>query len=389
MDLNVLFCDETHVIEVALADAVEDMRRKVASAVGLPEDSFGMSFGDEVMGEGADMTQLSAGDTIFLTTTKRGEAIAALHALGVTDLRPERLKSVRDPEVACLLLQAEVTTVIPYCFLDETSITRLDLSAVSTVTRIEDNFLQGCRSLTAVDLSSLNSLTHVGRAFLQGCTSLTSLDLSSFNSLTHVGNGFLQECDSLTSLDLSSSNSLTHVGQWFLRACESFTALDLSSLNSLTHVGEYFLGDCTSLTAVDLSSLKSLTHVDDNFLRGCLSLTSLDLSSLSSLEHVGDCFLHECFNLTALDLSSLSSVKHIGHDFCSGLSGLHTIRLSGCSAAMTSAVQKARLLHLVVDARPKRKRDESPDEDCKRPRLSQGQTTIRCSYTFSPAPGCR
>ena len=47
------------------------MRRKVASAVGLPENSFGMSFGDEAMDEGADMTQrVSAGDTIFLTTTK-------------------------------------------------------------------------------------------------------------------------------------------------------------------------------------------------------------------------------------------------------------------------------------------------------------------------------
>ena len=72
MDLNVEFCDETHVIEVALADAVEDMRRKVASAVGLPEDSFGMSFGDKAMGEGADMTQLSAGDTIVVKKSMKG-----------------------------------------------------------------------------------------------------------------------------------------------------------------------------------------------------------------------------------------------------------------------------------------------------------------------------
>ena len=43
-------------------DTVEGLRRKVASAMGLPEDSFCMSFGDEALGEGADMTQLSAGD---------------------------------------------------------------------------------------------------------------------------------------------------------------------------------------------------------------------------------------------------------------------------------------------------------------------------------------
>ena len=322
MDLNVEFCDETRVIEVALADTVEDMRRKVASAVGLPEDSFDMSFRDEAMGEGADMTQLSAGDTILVTTTKRGEAIAALRALGETDLTPERLEEVRDPEVACLLLQAEVATVIPYCFLAETSITQLDLSAVSTV-------------------------TDVGHGFLLGCRGLTSLDLSSFRSLVGVQGYFL--CD-----------------------CSSLTAVNLSSLNSVTHVGYGFLYECSSLTALDLSAFNNVTHVDHEFLFGCKSLTALDLSSLSSLEHIGDCFLDGCSSLTALDLSSLSSVQHIGQYFCSGLSGtLQTIHLSGCSAVVSSAVEEAGLSDLVVDARPKRKRDESPEEDCKRPRLSQ------------------
>ena len=321
MDLNVEFCDKTHVIEVALADTVEDMRRKVASAVGLPEDSFGMSFGDKAMGEGADMTQLSAGDTIFLTTTKRGEAIAALHALGETDLRPERLKSVEDPEVACLLLQAEVTTVIPDGFLRRTSITRLDLSAVSTVTRIEADFLWECRGLTSVDLSSFNSLTDIGDRFLSGCSSLTSLGLYSFNNVTYVGDGFLNACSSLISVDLSS-------------------------LTSLAHVGEGFLCSCTSLTALDLSSLKSLTHIEDYFLTGCRKLSSLNLSSLNNVTHIDSEW------------------------FCVG-TNLQTIHLSGCSAVVSSAVEEAGLSHLVVDACPKRKRDESPEEDCKRPRLSQ------------------
>ena len=296
MDLNAEFCDETHVIEVALADTVEDMRRKVASAVGLPEDSFGMSFGDEVMGEGADMTQLSAGDTILVTKSKKQEAIAALRALGETDLRPERLEEVRDPEVACLLLQAEVTTVIPDDLLSDSSIMRLDLSAVSTVTRIESGFLWECSGLTSVDLSSFNSLTHVGYGFLCGCRSLTSVDLSSFTNLTYVGDYFLSDCKSLASLDLSSFKSLTHVGDGFLYCCSTLSSLNLSSLNSVTHIGAEW--------------------------------------------------------------------------FCEG-ANLQTIHLSGCSAVVSSAVEEAGLSDLVVDARPKRKRDESPEEDCKRPRLSQ------------------
>ena len=137
MDLNIKgFDTNQHAVEVGEDDTVEDLRRKVATAMGLPEDGFCMSFGDEAMGEGADMTQLSAGDTIILTKTKsqKYEAIAELHALGVTDITAEKLESVKDPEVARLLLQAEVATVIPHWFLAHTSLTRLDLSAESIVT---------------------------------------------------------------------------------------------------------------------------------------------------------------------------------------------------------------------------------------------------------------
>ena len=81
-----------HTVEVGADDTAEHMRRKVASAMGLPEDSFCISFGDEAMVEGYDMTQLSAGDTIVLTKSMKYEAVAALHALGETDLTPERLK---------------------------------------------------------------------------------------------------------------------------------------------------------------------------------------------------------------------------------------------------------------------------------------------------------
>ena len=61
-----------HAVEVGEDDTVEGLRRKVATAMGLPEDGFCMSFGGEAMGEGADMTQLSAGDTIILTKTQNG-----------------------------------------------------------------------------------------------------------------------------------------------------------------------------------------------------------------------------------------------------------------------------------------------------------------------------
>ena len=58
-------------VELGEDDTPTVMRRKVASAVGLPEDGFVMSFGGVAMDEGYDMTQLSAGDTVVLTKVKK------------------------------------------------------------------------------------------------------------------------------------------------------------------------------------------------------------------------------------------------------------------------------------------------------------------------------
>ena len=214
MDLNIKgFDTNQHTVEVGEDDRVEGLRRKVASAMGLPEDSFCMSFGDEAMGEGADITQLSAGDTIILTKTKKQKAIAELHALGVTDITAKRLKRVMDPEVACLLLQAEVATVIPNYFLSRTSLTRLDLSAESIVTHIEDYFLRDCTSLTSLDLSGLSNVTQVGAGFIYNCSSLRTLDLSPLSNVMHIrlffGSAhFAGNCTSLTSIYLSGCSSV-------------------------------------------------------------------------------------------------------------------------------------------------------------------------------------
>ena len=278
MDLNIKgFDTNQHTVEVGVDDTVEGLRRKVASAMGLPEDGFCMSFGDEALGEGADMTQLSAGDTIILTKTQKYQAIAELHALGETDLTAERLESVEDPEVACLLLQAEVATVIPIGFLSGTSLTRLDLSAESIVTHIGDDFLVYCTSLTSVNLSGLSNVTEVGARFLWNCSSLTTLDLLPLSNVTQVGAGFLHNCNSVTTLDLSPLSNVTHISSGF--------------------GGTYFANYCTSLTS---------------------------------------------------------------------------IYLSGCSSVVSKEVRKdEKLRKLVVEARPKRSRDESPEQSQKRRRHAQ------------------
>ena len=298
-----------HTVELGEDDTPAVMRRKVASAVGLPEDGFVMSFGGEAMDGGYDMTQLSAGDTIVLTTEKKVEVRAALHALGERDITAERLKTVEDPEVACLLPQAEVATVIPYNFLARASLTALDLSAVSCVTEVGDKFLCGCTTLTSVDLSGLTRLTRIGTNFLAKCSSLTAVCLSPVSKVTHVGANFLEHCRSLT-------------------------AVDLSPLCNVTQIDTWFLAYCSSLTAVDLSPLRNVTRISTSFLRNCSSLTELDLSPLSRVTHFGVLFANNC-------------------------TSLRSIHLTGCSSAVSSRVRECKLKKYVVDAPPTRGRGKT------------------------------
>ena len=334
-----------HTVEVGADDTAEDMRRKVASAMRLPEDSFCMSFGVQALGEGYDMTQLSAGDTIMLTKSLKYEAVAELHALGETDLTEERLEEVKDPKVACLFLQAEVVDFIPDDFFSGTLLRRLDLSAESIVTDIGKKFLADCTSLTSIDLSGLSNVTYISLGFLSGCEALTTIDLVPLVNLSQVGESFLSNCSKLTNLDLSPLRNVSHIESGFLCGCESLPTIDLSPLSNVTQVGAYFLSDCTSLTTLDLSPLSNVTQIGRGFLINCDSLRNIDLSPLS--------------NVTTIGVRRDSKAT----EFAARCTSLTSIYLSGCSSVVSNEVRKSKKLsQLVILKRLKRSRDESPEQ---------------------------
>ena len=251
MELTVrTFGNRQYAIEVGEDDTTEKLREKVASATGLCEDDFHMEFGGE---EVEDITQLSAGDTVVLTEAKakvkKYEAIAALHALGERDITAGRLQVVRDAEVATLLLQAEVATVIPDYFFVSSAVTSIDFSNVSVVDVIGKGFLYYCASLTAVNLSGLSALTRIEDYFLYSCPSLTTVNLTGLRAVTTIGECFMYECTALTTVDLSSLRSVTTIGQRCMRKCTALTAVDMSGMSALTRIEDYFLFLCSALTS--------------------------------------------------------------------------------------------------------------------------------------------
>ena len=307
MDLTIKDFDEKeHVVEVGVDDALGHLRLKVASAAGLQEDSFQMTFRGEVLREEEGIKELSAGDTIMLVRTTKFAAIAALHALGETDLTKERLVTMDDPDVARLLLEAEVATVIPDDFLQQSELTRLDLSAVSVVTAIGDYFLYNCTQLTELDLSGLCNVTVIGGYFITFADGVESINLSGFGSVTEIGEDFLVS-SALRTVDLSVFRGVTVIERNFLSHCSHLTSVDLSGLSNVTKIGDNFLYSCSALKRVCLSGLRSVVTIGPYFFGYCLLLQVVDgLSALSGVRSIGEGFLMSCSELTRIDASGLS-----------------------------------------------------------------------------------
>ena len=210
MELVVEGFGKEYVIEVGEDDTTETMRQKVASATGLYEDSFSMGLGGKDEGEDINITALSAGDIIFLTKKPKYEAIAALRALGETNLTAERLKQVQDPKVASLLLQAEVATAIPNDFFGSGAVMRIAFSSVSDV---DDN----CASTLC--LPALPCITEVGEKFFSWNTTLSTVDLTGLEAVTTIGHGFLSWCTAMSTIDLTGLQSVNSIGDSFLSGC--------------------------------------------------------------------------------------------------------------------------------------------------------------------------
>ena len=369
MDLTIKdFDDKEHVVEMGVDDALGDLRLKVASAAGLQEDSFQMTFRGEVLREEEGIKELSAGDTIMLMRTTKFAAIAALHALGETDLTKERLATVKNPDVARLLLEAEVATKIPDEFLEYSALTRLDLSAVSVVTEIGNDFLNLCRQLTELDLTGLCNVTVIGGFFINGAERLESINLSGFGSVTKIGQCFLGH-SALRTVDLSVFRCVTVIEGVFLGNCTDLTSVDLSGLSNVTEIGNGFLYNCTSLERVCLSGLRSVVTIGVSFFQGCLRLQVVDgLSALSGVRSIGEGFFYSCFplrsKLTRIDASGLSKDALVVRRLLAKephlpIDGIHGLRCEIANVPDPATVQKegCRRKRLHADTEPSEERE--------------------------------
>ena len=234
-------------------------------------------------------------------------------------------------------------------------ISEINLSPLSNVKKIGNQFLYNCKNLTKIDLSPLSKIEEIGYYFLSSCSHLTTIDLSPLSNVKKIGYHFLSSCSNLTTIDLSPLKDLEEIGNHFLSFCSNLTTINLISLNKIKKISHDFLSSCSNLTTIDLSPLGDLEEIGNSFLLNCSNLKNINLSSciklknigndflqssicnelilnkLNNLESIGNHFLFQNNNLTKIDLSGFTNLKNIGNYFLGKCENLEDINLSNCT----------------------------------------------------------
>ena len=142
------------------------------------------------------------------------------------------------------------------------------VSILNTITTIDGRAFEGAK-LESIDLSALTSLTKINDSAFKLCTSLTEVKLPV--NLTKIGSKAFEDCKDLSNINLPVN--LTEIESIAFNGCTSLTGvLDLSALTSLTKIGGSAFNGCTGLAEVKLPA--SLTKIGPYAFSYCTGLTS-------------------------------------------------------------------------------------------------------------------
>ncbi len=208
------------------------------------------------------------------------------------------------------------------------SLENIDLSPLSNLESIGNDFMNNCENLKSIDLSPLSNVKSIGNNFMTSCRRLENIDLSPLSNIKSIGDEFINMCDNLTNINFVGLSNIESIGYRFMNYCNSLVNIDLSSLINIKSIGDYFMLNCTNLQSINLSGLLNLQSIGNNFLNYCTRLVNIDLSPLSNLKSIGYAFLNNCKNLQSIDLSGLSNLESIGDIFISSCKNLKDIDLS-------------------------------------------------------------
>ena len=205
------------------------------------------------------------------------------------------------------------------------ALTEINFPSVSNITSIGKDFLSNCIGLKNITFPSVSNITSIDDAFLYGIR-LENIDLTFLSKVKIIGNNFLGECIELKNINLTPLSNVTSIGSYFLYNCIKLESIDLKPLLHLTSIDHSFLTDCIGLKNITFPSVSNIASIDDAFLYG-IRFENIDLTFLSKVTSIGNDFLSDCIELKNINLDSLSNVTSIGSHFLYGCSKLENINL--------------------------------------------------------------
>ena len=197
------------------------------------------------------------------------------------------------------------------------------------VTEIAANAFSECKSLTGVDFSSCTRLTKIGGGAFFECTGITGEIVLPANLKT-IGGGAFYSCSNVDGFDFSQFKYLPSIGSWAFAKCTKIKAVDLpASLETI--IGDAFEG-CTELETLTVQADGKLIEEGGIIYNRDKTKIFCSVPKIESidfppnLKEIGEAAFKSCTNLKALNLPD--SVETLGFQAffgCTGITG--TVRL--------------------------------------------------------------
>lgn len=226
-----------------------------------------------------------------------------------------------------------LTVVGESAFAGQNGIKKLYIPA--TVTTIEDNAFEYCRSLEEVVFDEGSLLTEIGDYAFAECHSLKSINLP--EGLQKMGMYAFTQCISLKEAILPST--LLNIGNYAFRNCSSLEAVNIPKLASATgYTGTYMFDNCVSLKNVTFSA--AIDWLPNYMFRNCTALESvtfpaeiteltgaqklfqdsgLKSADLGGITAIPQYMFYESTQLTDVDLGDVVSIGNYAFQYCESL----------------------------------------------------------------------
>ena len=234
--------------------------------------------------------------------------------------------SYDEPKPFDFLKELPLLTVLNISIDNRTSsLKTIDLSPLTKIEHIGDNFLKKFSELESIDLSPLQNVKTIGNYFLSVCKHLKRIDLSPLQNVKTIGNNFLSG-SGIESIDLLPLQKITHIGTYFLNSCNGLQDnIDLSPLINITSISDMFLSSCTNIkTIVFPETFKNITYIGAYFLSNLTDLRTIDLSYFSNVTNIDQYFLYGS-KIKSIDLSPLKNLTSIEKGFMNDCKNLREV----------------------------------------------------------------